>query len=62
MKVDPVAAIEGETTTVPVKLTNHGDAPASGTLTATAPAGLTVTPASAIVRPAREGSSRRRSS
>ena len=57
MQVTPVAAIEGQTVTVPVKLTNHGAAPASGTLAATAPDGLTVTPASASFGPLSTGQS-----
>ena len=43
-EVDPAVASAGETVTLPVKLTNHGASPASGTLTATAPDGLDASP------------------
>jgi len=46
-KADPVVASAGDEATLAVKLTNHGSSPATGSLTASAPAGLTVTPASA---------------
>ena len=50
-------ASAGETATVAVKLTNHGAAAASGTLTAAAPSGWTATPASASFGPLAPGES-----
>jgi hypothetical protein len=54
---EPVVAGAGESATVAVKLTNHGASPASGTVTATGPAGWTVDPASASFGPLAPGAS-----
>ncbi|HET9738117.1 MAG TPA: GH92 family glycosyl hydrolase [Solirubrobacteraceae bacterium] len=52
------AAGAGESATVPVKVANYGETPASGEVTLTAPAGFTVTPGSAAYGPLAPGESK----
>ena len=56
-KVDPVVMSAGDSATLSVRITNHGSSPASGTLTATPPAGVTVTPTEASFGPLDPGAS-----
>ena len=56
-KVDPVVMSAGDSATLSVRISNHGSSPASGKLAATAPSGLTVTPAEAAFGPLDPGAS-----